>query len=53
MTGAIAEAIGVPATIVLGGGVVVATAGVLYNRIARIGENGPAGAVVSGRSRAG
>ena len=28
-------------------------AAMLYNRIARIGENGPAGAVVSGRSRAG
>lgn len=53
LTGAIAEAIGAPATIVLGGGVVVATAAMLYNRIARIGENGPAGAVVSGRSRAG
>ena len=52
-TGAIAQAIGAPATIVLGGGVAVGAAAVLYHRVARIGANEPAGTVCSGRSRAG
>ena len=42
-----------PATIVLGGGVAVGTAAVLYHRVAHIGANEPAGTVCSGRSRAG
>ncbi len=38
LTGAIAEAIGAPATITLGSGLVVFIAAILYPRVARIGE---------------
>ena len=46
-TGAIAEAIGAPATIALGGGVVVGTATVLYRRVAKISGRPPVEAVAS------
>ena len=42
LTGAIAEAIGAPATITLGSSVVVFIAAILYPRVARIGEAQPA-----------
>ena len=41
LTGAIAEAIGAPATITLGSGVVVVLAAILYRSVARIGEAPP------------
>ena len=53
LTGAIAEAIGAPATITLGSGVVVGVAAVLYPRVARIGEAQPDEEATPGRPTSG